>query len=283
MKKWIVLLLCLLLCLPGCGAEENAESGVAATTAPVAQFAKYIVEGTDVQVTQIISDSVSCLHDYSLSVRQMEAVEKSKLLLLSGAGLEEFMEDTLPREKTVDCSAGITLLQQAHGDHSHDDPHIWLDPDNAAVMADNICDALCRAYPDDADTFRANTADLKADLAELKAWGLEELSQLSHNKIITFHDGFGYLASAFGLQIVASIEEESGSEASAADLTEIIALVREHGLTAVFTERNGSEAAASVICTETGAKAYALDMVMGGSDYFEAMRQNITTLKEALA
>lgn len=281
MKRYIALLLCL-LCLCGCGGETVTESGVAATTAPVAQLACAIAEGTDVRITGIISDSVSCLHDYSLTVRQMQTLEQSELLLISGAGLEDFMEDVLPEEKTVDCSQGIALLQQAHGEHSHPDPHIWLDPDNAAMMAQNICRALSQTYPDHAEAFQANTDALLVDLAQLKAWGQSELSELTTNKIITFHDGFAYLAKAFGLEILASVEEESGSEASAADLTEIIDLVREFKLPCVFTERNGSDAAASVISAETGVKVCALDTVMGGSDYFEAMKANITTLKEAL-
>lgn len=279
MKK--ILVICLvLLCLMGCGKKAPA-ADVAATTAPVAQFAQRIAQGTDLEIAQVITDSVSCLHDYSLSVRQMETVASSKLVLLSGAGLEDFMEDALRDAKTVDCSQGVSLHTTSHGDHTHADPHIWLDPDNAAIMAENIRAALTEAYPDHAETFRANTDALKEELAQLKAWGQEELSQISTSKLITFHDGFGYLASAFGLEILAAVEEESGSEASAADLTEIIDLVKEHGLKSVFTETNGSDAAASVICAETGARSYALNTAMSG-DYFEAMEQNITTLKEAL-
>ena len=78
------------------------------------------------------------------------------------------------------------------------------------------------------------------------------------------------------------MEEEAGSEASAADLTEIIAQVRENRLPAVFVEANGSVGAASVIRAETGVSVGVLDMAMGGSDYFEAMKANIDTLKEAL-
>ena len=271
MKK--VLLICLLLLgLTACGAPK-VQCDVAATTAPVAYFAGRIAEGTDVQIAQVITDSVSCLHDYSLSVRQMETVASAKLVLCSGAGLEDFMEDTLRSATVADCSETVTLLGE--------DPHIWLDPGNAAIMAENICKALTGAYPDHAETFRANTDALQAELTELKAWGTAQLSNITTNKIITCHDGFGYLASSFGLEILASVEEEAGSEASAADLSEMIGLVQTYNLPCVFTEVNGSGAAASAICAETGISSYALDTAMSG-DYFEAMRYNITTLKEAL-
>ena len=79
-----------------------------------------------------------------------------------------------------------------------------------------------------------------------------------------------------------AIEEESGSEASAAELIELIEEVEHHNLPAIFTETSGSASAASVISRETGAAIHTLDMAMAGDSYFDAMYHNIDTLKEAL-
>ena len=78
------------------------------------------------------------------------------------------------------------------------------------------------------------------------------------------------------------MEEESGSEASASELKELILLVREHHIPAIFTEVNGSSSAASVITRETGVRSYSLDMAMSDANWFEAMLHNIDTIKEAL-
>ena len=283
------------LLISGCTATPPMQTDIAATTGPVAQFARAIVEGTDLSVAQLITDSVSCVHDYSLSVRQMELVETSDLVLLSGAGLEEFMEDVLESANAVvDCSSGVELREPEehdHHDHGHDDahghnheedPHIWLDPMRAVQMAENICAGLSAQYPEHGALFRTNTDVLVRQLNDLQAYGEATLSNLSCREIITFHDGFGYLADAFDLEIVAAIEEESGSEASAKDLIEIIEEIEHHALPAVFTEINGSVSAASVIQAEIGVGVYDLDMIMGGSDYFSAMKANFDTLKEAL-
>ena len=80
-----------------------------------------------------------------------------------------------------------------------------------------------------------------------------------------------------------AIEEESGSEASAAQLIELIGLVREHRLPAIFTETNGSVSAAKIVAAETGIKTACLDMAMSGDSYFEAMYHNIDTIKESLS
>lgn len=272
--RLLALLLALLLVLPGCAAR-SAGGGVAATTAPVAEFAEALLEGTDIPVTRLITDSVSCLHDYSLSVRQMEAAAGCDVLAISGAGLEDFMDDVIAQApRVIDCAADVALLG--------DDPHIWLDPSRAATMAANLAAGLSDVYPDQADAIADNLTALTQKLTDLRAAGEAALADLSTRELITFHDGFAYLADAFDLTILAAIEEEAGAEASAADLTEIIALVQDHRLPAVFTEANGSDAAASVIEAETGVPHFALDLGFGDRDYFEAMDYNFTTLKEAL-
>ena len=277
--------------LAGCTTAPEAQ--VAATTLPVYEFTSRICEGTDITVSRLVTESVSCLHDYALNVRQVRAVEAAEVVVISGAGMEEFMEDMLHGRNTIDASAGIALIEpeehhhgheeESHEGHSHEeDPHIWLSPVHAAAMAENICDGLSAQYPEYAEDFEENLTELQAELDTLHAYGEEKLADLSCREIITFHDGFNYLADCYDLHILRAVEEESGSEASAAELIELIEEVEHHDLPAIFTETNGSVSAAGIIARETGAGSYALDMAMGGDSYFEAMYHNIDTLKEAL-
>lgn len=289
----LLALFILLLSLFGCTAPESAAQ-VAATTLPVYEFTSRICEGTGITVTQLVTESVSCLHDYSLNVSQVRSAEAAELIVISGAGLEEFMEDLLDGKDVVDCSAGIGLLESGH-EHSHDheyedhaghhheeDPHIWLSPEHAKTMAGNICAGLSQRYPQHAAVFQQNLAQLVTELDALQSYGEAQLSELNCRELITFHDGFGYLAEAFDLTILEAVEEESGSEASAAELKHLIEEVRHHQLPAVFTEALGSVSAAQIIAAETGASVYTLDMAMHGESYFSAMYHNIDTLKEAL-
>lgn len=283
-----VLLLC--SCLSGCTpASETAD--IAATTLPVYTFTSVLCQGTDLTVTQLVTESVSCLHDYSLSVRQVKAVEGADLVVISGGGLEDFMTDLLESKTVIDSSENIPLLESCHDHghehdgHSHDhehDPHFWLSPVCAKTMAQNICAGLSARYPDNAATFEANLEALLSKLDALRQYGDQQLSSLSCRELITFHDGFSYFAQSFDLTILEAVEEESGSEASASELKALITLVRNSNLPAIFTEANGSTSAAQVIAAETGVKTFALTMAMSGSDYFEAMYHNIDTIKEAL-
>lgn len=292
MKRVMLILLALLLLLPGCGTPPEYAQ-VAATTLPVYEFTARLCEGTGITVTRLVTESVSCLHNYSLNVEQVRAAEAAQTIVISGAGLEEFMEDVLDQAGTViDASSGIEIhegeeeqeeVTHNHEGHHHEaDSHIWLSPENASVMARNICAGLCAQYPACQETFARNLDGLIADLNALENYGREALTTLACRELITFHDGFGYFAESFDLHILKAIEEESGAEASAAELKELILLVRAHDLPAVFTETNGSASAASVISRETGAAVYTLDMAMAGDSYFDAMYHNIDTIKEAL-
>ena len=289
MKRMIPLLLALILLLAGCSDNETCE--IVATTAPVQQFAWAVCAGTGLEVGLVVSDSVSCLHDYTLSVRQMAAIERAEVVLMNGCGLEAFMEDTLAgKEDCIDCSADAVLLcahdheEEHHGhDHGEHDPHIWLDPDNAAAMTRTVARELSARYPEYAEQFSQNAEAYCLRLEQLKAEGQAMLQDLSCRKLVTFHDGFAYFAEAFSLEAAASIEEDSGSEASAKDLRHITELVRREEIPAVFVERSGSCSAASVIAAETGCAIGELDTVMSGEDYFTAMEQNLRAVLEALS
>lgn len=292
MKATSLILIYVLLISILCGCTGQAETAdIAATTLPVYQFTSMLCDGTGLTVTRLVTESVSCLHDYSLNVRQVKAAESADVIIINGAGLEDFMADILDGKQTVDASEGIALLESchshehdSHGDHHHheQDSHIWLSPINAMAMANNICDGLKSQYPEHTDTFENNLSSLLAQLQELLDYGKSQLAGLSCREIVTFHDGFSYFAHCFDLEILAAVEEESGSETSAKQLIELIELVQHHSLPAIFTETNGSDASAKVIAAETGAARFCLDMSMSGEDYFAILRHNIDTVKEAL-
>ena len=288
MRRVCALILLISLCFSFCGCHtEESYPQICATTLPVYEFTAYLCANTGIKVNRLITENISCLHDYTLQARHMRMIEQSDLVIISGAGLEDFLSEPLKRAKVIiDASSGIkTQCAQEVNDHHHahaEDPHIWLSPAYAKKMAENIYSNLVKQYPAYADTFKTNYESLSRKFDELIMYADNALQPVSGSDLITFHDGFHYMADAFNLNILKSIEEESGSEASAALLIELIALVDKNEVKAVFVERNGSCSAASIISAETGVPVYELDMGLAGDSYFTAMYHNIDTLKEAL-
>ncbi len=285
MKKTLVFLILILVLLTGCNRAEAPQ--IAATTLPVYTFTSMLCEGTGITVGRIVTEEVSCLHDYTLQVSQMRMLQGAQVVVMNGGGLEDFLADALKSSQgLIDASAGIELHcpdEGEHSDHHHEtDPHIWLSPQMARQMCINICSGLVKQFPEHAEQFRINLAALFLKFSDLIGYGYEQLYHLQTRELVTFHDGFGYFAEFFDLHILEALEEESGSEASAQELIELAGLVKEHNLPAIFIEKNGSTAAAEIIGAETGVAIFSLDMIMSGEDYFEAMYRNIDTVKEAL-
>lgn len=267
--------------------EPDGTIQIAATTWPVCCFAAAVTENLDgVHVAPVVDEPVSCLHDYTLTVNHMKVLEEADIIVLNGAGLEDFMDDALEaaQAEVIDCSEGVPARTLADGST---DPHIWMDPECAALMVQNIADGLKRVDPDRAEAYQSNAERAVEALEECVSQGRERLSGLACRELITFHDGFEYFSTAFDLTLLRSVEEEEGSEASAKDINELASLIRSRSLPAIFTEINGSTATAEAIARETGVSVYPLSMVMSGSEagldsYLEAINQNIETVWAAL-
>ena len=292
MRNKCLFLLMFLLCslFLGC-VPEKKNIQIAATTLPVYEFTSLLCQDTDISVVRLVTEDISCLHNYSLQTQQMRLIEQADMIVVSGAGLESFLDDVLTTATNVlDASKGIQLHCNTKN-HSHDDaiehhhtsdPHIWLSPKNAAIMADNICNALVEQYPQYADIFIDNNRILSDSISEVSDYAASQLENLSHREIITFHDGFSYMAEAFDLKILYAIEEESGSEPSARELITLIEMIQSHQLPALFIEKNNPGSAAMIISDEINIDVFSLDMALSGDSYFTAMYHNIDTLKEAL-
>lgn len=301
MKRLFLLLLCsCLLLTTGCTSTQTNEDDdtlhILATTYPVYLFTKTITKGVDgVEVSQLINESVSCLHDYTLTVPDMKAIEKADLIIMNGAELERFMEDALAQTSavTIECAKDIDLLPASGHEHHHHEeehhhghynPHFWMSEAAAQIMLRNILSGLSELDEANAGTYNQNYSAA----IELFPNETVNFSALSCPYLITFHDGFQYFAHGNGLTLLKSIEEEEGSEASAADIKEIVALIKEYDIPAIFTEKNGSDDTAQAISRETGVEVYQLDMIMSGegediSAYLDAMNANYAAIREALS
>ena len=296
MKKLFAPLCALVLLLSACGQpaasqpQDEDTLHIVATTYPIYLFTTAVTEGAEgVEVSLLVKQQTSCLHDYTLTVSDMKAIEGADVIVMTGAGLEDFMDDALSASdaQVINCSEGIDLLPaQGHEGHDHDaeyDPHIWMDPANAQVMLGTIADQLGQITGQD---LQARCTEVQQQVEQASQQWKEQVTTLSDPKLITFHDGFQYFSRSFGLELLKAIEEEEGSEASAQEIKEIVSLVEQYHLPAIFTEVNGSESTAQAISRESGCGVYQLNMIMSGDGtgiqpYLDAMQNNIDTIVEA--
>ena len=260
-------LLLTLLFLTGCAAAPVSAPDtltVACTTYPVYLLCQAVSAGVDkVEPVLVVDQQLSCLHDYTLTMKDMKLIEGSAVLAISGGETEEFLEDVLEQRDYVDCSQGIELLWNE--EEGEEDSHFWLDPACAAQMTKNLANGLSEADPDHAAAYASNAQAAEERLTALGETLREELSPLPCRQLITFHDGFSYFARAAGMEIAASVEEEEGSEASARRIQELVALIDQKQIPAVFTEANGPDSTAKALSLECPITVGTLNMGMSRS------------------
>lgn len=297
-KKFYLLAAVMLLCLTlvsGCtnteqqAAKKDGELRIVTSFYPMYIATANITKGVEgVQVTNMTKPQTGCLHDYQLSTDDMKTLENADIFVANGAGMEAFMDKIIKEYKNlqiIDASKDIDLLEE----NGEANPHVWLDVNNAIKQVENISQQLCDADPHHAEAYKANTAVYVGKLKELQAEMNNELKDIAHRDIVTFHEAFPYFAQEFNLNIVKVIEREPGTEPSPQELENIIKDVNKLSSKILFTEPQYSPAAAETIARETGADIYTLDPIVTGEAneqaldaYINTMKQNAQILRDAL-
>ncbi|MBE1294424.1 MAG: zinc transporter [Rhodobacteraceae bacterium] len=126
----------------------------------------------------------------------------------------------------------------SHDGHSHEgvDPHAWLDPENARFWASAIALKLSEIDPDNAAAYRANAADLDAELAALTASIAEQLAPLQGKGFVVFHDAYQYFETRFDFAASGAFLNGDGAAPSAARLKGIQDVLTDNNISCVFTE-----------------------------------------------
>jgi zinc transport system substrate-binding protein len=276
----VLILLSLLVFATACGGDGGTAGGrisVAAAFYPLAYAAEQI-GGDRVSVRNLTPPGAEP-HDVELSARDVERIRAADVVLYLDSGFQPNFERAVDgaKGKKVDLLRGLTLISGDEGV----DPHVWLDPLRYAQQARHIGDALDR--PAQANRFAARLGKLDADFER-------GLAHCSRKEIVTSHAAFGYLADRYGLEQIALTGITPEAEPTARDLDRIVREVERSGATTVFFETLVSPRLAETVARETGTKTAVLNPLEGlsqeeldkGEDYFSVMRENLTTLRQAL-
>jgi zinc transport system substrate-binding protein len=205
-----------------------------------------------------------------------------------GHGHEE--EDHGHGHEEEDHGHGGEDHDHGHGhdhDHGPEDPHVWLDPDRLATIADEVAAQLSALDATRADHYAAGAAELRQDLVALDAAYADGLADCERREIVVSHAAFGYLADRYDLRQISISGLSPEDEPTPQRLAEVIRQAEEYGATTIFFEVLVSPRVAEVIAEQVGAETAVLDPIEGlapGSDedYLDLMRANLAALQEAL-
>ncbi len=123
-----------------------------------------------------------------------------------------------------------------HHDHEGNDPHAWLDPENAKVWVKSIAATLSKQDPENANTYSSNAAKAITALDQLIASTQEKIHKLGQPQFIVFHDAYQYFERRFGISAAGAISLGDAEDPSPARIKEIRDTVKKLGVNCVFTE-----------------------------------------------
>lgn len=290
---------------------------VVATTSIVADIVA-AVGGDDIELTVLMERGTNP-HAWEPTPRSLARVEEAHMVFVNGLNLEENLMDDLPSVATgyvVPVSAGIDVIDGYHDEEEHDeeehdeddhdeddhvhaegDPHVWMDPNNAIHWVENIVVALSNADP-------ANESDYErrgiAYIEDLRAVDQEIRRRLAsipegRRKLVADHESFSYFAEEYGFATVGAIVPNTTdrAEPSARDVAELVELVREEDVSAIFIGQTASPATqrlARAIADEVGREVRIIPTLTGslapageeGDTYLGFLRYNIEQIFSGL-
>ena len=309
--------MCLLLALSlvftggcaGVGSEKKNDEKIIIATSfyPIYIFTLNIVNGLDdFEVRCMAEQNIGCLHDYTLTSKDVRLLNDADAFVINGAGMESFIEDAYKNVESlfvVDSSTGIELICDEEADfsheaegHSHEDSnhshehtvnaHIWLSVENAKKQIGNIKDGLSEKFPEYSQQFLANYENYVERLSALEDVQKSYASEIKGEKVITFHKAYDYLARSSGFEIVTCIESDEGGEPSAKRLAELTENIKNEDIKALFTEPQYTGSAADILENETDIRVVVLNPVTSGeaelTAYENIMKENFELILKAV-
>ena len=301
MKRFVFLLLSLVLTLPTRLGEAAAKIRVVATIPDLADMARHI--GGDLVEVTSIATGVEDIHAVPMKPSFAVLLNRADVVLLVGLEAEHaFLPGLLEAARNpkilrdapgyIDCSTYVTPLEvptridRALGDqHPMGNPHINLDPVLGKDMARAIAEGLANNYPEYASTFQANLTAYLATLDEAIARWEREAAPLRGIKLVSYHPDLIYFAERFGMKAVGTIEIRAGVDPTPGHIADLEEQMRKQKVDLVVRELHYPATLAETVAQATGAKLVELPAMVGGvpeaKDYISFIDYNLRTMLKA--
>jgi zinc transport system substrate-binding protein len=248
-------------------------------------------------------------HSFDPSPKDVEQVAASKVGVLVGLGLDPWMEKLMksasPKAELVKVGEKVPTMKVKEGavgdeaadkartapeeDHDHEvgatDPHVWMDPARARTMVAAIGDALAKADAAHAAGYHARAQKVEGELDALDKEIAARTAAFKTRGFVTFHGSFNYFAARYNLKILAVIEPFPGSSPTGEYIQEVLKVVQERGVPALYSEPQLDSRPAKTIAEAAKIPLGTLDPVGGTAQtdsYEKLLRFDVDALEKFL-
>ncbi len=273
---------------------------ISLSTFSLYDIAEHISEKT-VELVMILPIGVDA-HSYEPTPKMMTKLEKSALVVYSGAGLEPWTAAFNFKNKTINMSDFVKLRElesDEHDIHSHHDhqcahnkidPHYWLDIENMKKATNVITDELIKILPKNKTIYLKNRDKYLQMLTDLDALYKKELNSCYLDTIIVNHNAFSYLSHEYGFHVKALNGFSPDTQVSPKDIIRILNEIKMHKVSTIFFESFVSDKAIKSLAKDANVAVDTLqplgNITKTESEqhytYENIMKQNLIKISKAL-
>jgi zinc transport system substrate-binding protein len=288
MKK--IILFIILVFLVSCNRQTNKNNDkiITVSIGPL----KYFVEaigGKDFTVNVMVPPG-SSPHTYEPMPGQIIALSKSAAYISDGflgfelTWLDRFYEIN-PSMKKLSLGEKQNLIYSktySEGFSGNEfegvDPHYWVAPSSARLIAESVKELLTELYPEHATVYESNYQILVAKIEEIDAKANEMFRDIKDRSFIIFHPALSYLARDYNL-VQIPVEYE-GKEPSPSQMKQIIDVGKSEKTKVIFVQKEFDRKYADEIALEIGAKVEVIDPL--SENWPESVLSIITALHDSM-
>ena len=239
-------------------------------------------------------------HTFEPTPADLARISTCRLIIINGAGMEIWLKKIIENAggqcQVVEASAGLANRSSGGNIQSASpeiDPHFFMDPTLVIRYVENIRDAFSSLDPSGQAEYAQNSQAYIQQLKDLDAWISKQVSQIPAEKrlIVTNHESLGYYADRYRFKVVGTILPSASSESqpSAQQIAQLIEVIRQTRVKAIFLELGNNLDLAQHIAQDTGIKVIAdlhehslSDKSGPAPTYIEMMKYNTSIIVNAL-
>ena len=227
--------------------------------------------------------------DYQPRPEDIKKITDLDAIVINGIGHDDFILSMIKasgnrRLVVIRPNDSTPQIHSAHG--STVNSHTFISFTNAIQQTYAIQKALAGLRPADAAALQKNAADYARRLRLIKARAATTLAEAKVTRVVTVHDGYGYLLQEFGLEVAGVVQPAHGLTPSAAELRDMVKLLQRERIRVVFSEETFPAPLLKVLRDEAGVSVYIITHIASGAftaDRFEReMQKNVEAMIRAL-
>ncbi|HSI90050.1 MAG TPA: zinc ABC transporter substrate-binding protein [Adhaeribacter sp.] len=279
---------------------SNRKLKIVTTTGILADAVQNITQ--DLAEVEALMGSGVDPHLYKATQGDLKKLQEADMIIYNGLHLEgkmgEVLEKLAKRKNVIAAADGLeeTQLRKALEFSTTYDPHIWFDVALWKKSVEFISQKIQEKDPKNQAAYEKNTAKYVQELYLLNTWVIKEIASVPEQQrtLVTAHDAFGYFGRAYKIEVKGLQGISTVSEFGLRDVSELVNMIVENKIKAVFVESSVSPKAIEAVVAGCRDKGHEINI--GGTLYSDALgaegteagtyigmvRHNVQTIVKAL-